>query len=41
VTGFMTKLRRRLHELGAPSFEVEALPTGDVQYTWTRTRGKA
>jgi hypothetical protein len=42
VTGFMTKLRRRLHELGAPSFEVESLPTGDVQYTWTRaTRGKA
>jgi hypothetical protein len=38
VNGFMTKLRRKLHALGAPSFDSVMLDGGETQYRWTGPR---
>ena len=35
VNGYMTQLKRKLHKLDVECFDVERLPSGESQYTWT------
>jgi len=35
VNGYMARLKRKLHELGADCFDVDRLPSGESVYTWT------
>jgi hypothetical protein len=39
VNGYMTQLKRKLHKLDVECFDVERLPSGESQYTWTGGKG--